>query len=68
MNLNKQQKRLWEESLWEEKEKKDSRSKAFYLPKYLRDIGKTGIEELDETIDQIREIANRIDYIYTEQQ
>lgn len=65
MNLNKQQKRLWEKSLWEEEAKKDSRSKAFYIPKYLRDIGETGIEELDRTIDQIRKIANKIDDIYT---
>jgi hypothetical protein len=56
---------IWREEKWVAEAKRESLRKAYYLPKYLRDIGETGHKEIDEIIEQMSKLAQKISDHYT---
>jgi hypothetical protein len=51
---------IWREERWVEEAKKEALSKAYYLPRHMRDIGETGHKEIDEVIEQMSKLAQKI--------
>lgn len=55
---------IWRDEQAKDREMEISRSKAYYLHKYLSDIGPTGYQELDAMVEKVRGIAEEIDAHY----
>ena len=53
---------LWRREEQEKRDQEESRDKAYYLYKGLRDIGDTGSDELDQMINEIKKIADKIEH------
>jgi len=58
---------LWRREQQELEWMAKDRSKAYYLPKYIRDICNTGDVELNALVDEMRKISYKIDEHWSKQ-